>query len=311
MNTNKSIENPKVKNFLAGYLRVKSPQSEPIGAGAWSTCYAFRKGDEDLVIRFGKYVEDFYVDEIAYQYVNPNLPIPKVLEIGQAFDGYYAISTRVFGEPLESLNSQDWLATVPSVVAAFEAMRLADLSGTTGWGGWEKNKRGSHKSWSEFLLSVTRDTPDLRIHGWREKLLVTPQQEAFAWGMDLLKTLVTDDSPRALVHSDLINRNVFVKDHKISGVFDWGCALYGDHLYDLAWLEFWSPWYPELDMVYFRKKLEQAWEESGYSPEHKDSRLLACHLHIGLSHLAYNAFMNDPVNLGATAKRMKELVHES
>ena len=124
----------------------------------------------------------------------------------------------------------------------------------------------------------------------------------------MLKTLVTDDVPRGLIHSDLINRNVFVKGNKISGVFDWGCALYGDHLYDFAWLEFWSPWYPELDMEYFKKSLEQAWINAGYTPENVDSRLLACHLHIGLSHLAYNAFMNDPVNLAATAKRMRILV---
>ncbi len=282
-----TISHEQAQSFLVHRFGIKNPEIILIGAGAWSTCYSFRHNNQDLVIRFGKHVDDFYKDEIAHQYATPDLPIPKVLEIGQAFDDYFAISTRVFGKPLESLNSNDWLATTPSLVAAFEALRLADVSGTSGFGGWGKDKQGSHKRWSDFLLNVANDTPDLRIHGWSKELAVTPEQEAFKWGYDLLKTLVTDDVPRDLVHSDLINRNVFVQDNVVSCVFDWGCALYSDHLYDLAWLEFWSPWYPELDMGYLKKALEQAWTNAGYTPKNKDSRLLACHLHIGLSHLAY------------------------
>ena len=78
---------------------------ESVGEGAWSRCYGYRQGDDDLVIRFGKYVDDFQKDQRAFAYAGPGLPIPEVLDIGQAFDGYYAISRRLYGVPLESLDA--------------------------------------------------------------------------------------------------------------------------------------------------------------------------------------------------------------
>jgi hygromycin-B 4-O-kinase len=101
---------------------------------------------------------------------------------------------------------------------------------------------------------------------------------------------------------------VLVDEDKISGVFDWGCSLYGDHLYELAWFEFWAPWHPNLNISTLRSELEQRWQEVGYTPADKEARLMACYLHIGLDHLAYNAYTGDEVNLLGTAARMRALV---
>jgi hypothetical protein len=46
----------------------------------------------------------------------------------------------------------------------------------------------------------------------------------------------------------------------------------------------------------------------GYWPPNLAARLSACSLHIGLDHLAYNAFRGDWQTLEATAARMRELV---
>ena len=101
---------------------------------------------------------------------------------------------------------------------------------------------------------------------------------------------------------------MLVANARISGIFDWGCSLYGDHLYELAWFEFWGPWTPQLDVQYLRLKLEERWRDVGYSPADKEARLMACYLHIGLDHLAYNAYLGDWATLLATAERMKTLV---
>jgi hygromycin-B 4-O-kinase len=261
------------------------------------------------VIRFGNHVDDFEKDQRAYAYASPELPIPQVLEIGQAFERYYAVSTRVHGVPLESLDEARWHAVVPSVVSVLEALRTTDISASLGYGGWGRDGNASHHSWSSQLLTVREDSPDQRSHGWRERLARSPQgEETFAWGYTLLESLVDDAVPRCLLHRDLINRNVLVHENQISGVFDWGCSMYGDHLYDLAWFEFWSPWYPKLDMRYLRSELERRWAKIGYLPESKASRLVTCYLHIGLEHLAYNAFLEDWSSLLATAKRLRALV---
>jgi hygromycin-B 4-O-kinase len=213
--------------------------------------------------------------------------------------------------PLESLSTKEWLAVVPSLVSALETMRLADVSSTSGYGGWGSEDKAPYASWSEHLLAVRNDTPQQRTHGWRERLATSSEgDEAFRWGLDLLEKVANDSVPCCLVHCDLINRNVFVNEGKISGVFDWGCALYGDHLYDLAWFEFWAPWYPELDIGYLKSELGRRWTQVGYTPKDMDSRLLACYLHIGLDHLACNAYLGGWATLTATANRMRALAEK-
>lgn len=295
--------------FLASYLGAEPSDVALIGAGAWSRCFGFRRGDDELVIRFGNYEDDFRKDQLAAAYTTPDLPIPQVLDVGTAFDGYYAISRRAHGVPLERLSADQWLVIVPAVVSALEAMRTADLSATSGFGGWGIDGQASFPSWSSHLLAVGADTPDRRIHGWQERLAAAPDGEiAFTWGFELLKRVADDSVPRCLCHCDLINRNVLVNDKGITAVFDWGCSLYGDHLYDLAWFEFWAPWTPQLDVRHLRSELERRWREVGYAPENKEARLAACHLHIGLDHLAYNAYLGDGSAVAATAARMRALV---
>ena len=79
--------------FLASYLDAEPSEVALIGEGAWSRCFGFQRGDEELVIRFGNYLDDFRKDQLASAYAAPDLPIPQVLDVGIAFDGYYAIST--------------------------------------------------------------------------------------------------------------------------------------------------------------------------------------------------------------------------
>lgn len=303
------VDSRQARAFLANHLDTEASQVMLLGEGAWSRCFGFRWNDEELVIRFGNHFEDFRKDQVAYAYTTPVLPIPKVLDIGQAFDGYYAISTRVRGVPLETLSSTKWLAIVPSIVSALEGMRTTDLSSTLGVGGWGSDGKAAHVSWSSHLLAVGDDTPNHRTHGWRKRLAASSQGEAaFRWGFDVLKNVATDSVPRCLVHCDLINHNVLVNEDSISGVFDWGCSRYGDHLYDLAWFEFWAPWFPKLNMHSLRSEIERRWREVGYAPEDKDVRLMACYLHIGLDHLAYNAYLGDWSAVSATAERMRIVV---
>lgn len=308
--TGKEISSQQAQAFLTDTLGLAATNVEQIGEGAWSRCFGFRQGDQALAIRFGRYVDDFQKDQFAYRYASPALPIPEVFAIGQAFGGYYAVSTRAHGVPLESVDGPQWRRLVPAVVAALEAMRLADLSATVGFGGWNAEGQAGDASWSSRLLTVGDDNPSLRSHGWRQKLATLPAGEAaFVWGYDRLQQVVTDDVPRSLLHCDLVNRNVLVDDARITGIFDWGCSVYGDHLYELAWFEFWAPWYAQIDIGYLRTVLEQHWQAIGYDPANKADRLAACYLHIGLDHLAYNAHLEDWAALCATAERMRTLVN--
>jgi hygromycin-B 4-O-kinase len=305
---NGAIDAAAARAFLAAHFDPAVTDVELVGAGAWSRAFGFRRGADALVARFGRHVDDFEQDRRASAYCSADLPVPEVLAIGEAPGGYYAVSRRVYGVPLESLDAAGWEAVFPSLVAALEAIRRADISGTTGYGGAGADGNAPFARWSEHILAVGSDTPDRRTHGWRARLREDAERAAvFDRGYALLAQVVDDSAPRSLIHADLINRNVLVDGERISGVFDWGCTTYGDHLYELAWFEFWSPWYPELDVAQLRAALERRWRDAGYAPHNQSARLLACHLHIGLDHLAYNAYLGDWPTLAQTAERMRAL----
>jgi len=78
----------------------------------------------------------------------------------------------------------------------------------------------------------------------------------------------------------------------VSGVFDWGCALYGDFLYDLAWLTFWRR----------GTRPRRSRSRAGGAPALRRDRLvvpdlaarLRCYeVHIGLAHLAFHSFTQE------------------
>ena len=233
-----------------------------------------------------------------------------MLGLGRAFDGFFAISSRARGVPLEHLSAEEWREVLPSLFSALDAMRTVDLSGTRGYGSWNRQGNAAHDSWREFLLSVADDSPAQRTHGWRNKLIDAPGGDAlFRAGHARLAELADAVvNPRHLVHCDLINRNVLVANGKLSAVFDWGCSFYGDFLYDVAWLEFWSPWFSELESIEILHRYRRHCDDIGLEIAHFESRLKACLIHIGLDHLAYNAHTGDMESLRGTAARLEPLL---
>src|SRR5688572_13239450 len=123
-------------DFLRAHFNHAPEDVQPIGRGDWSEAFAFRVRDENLVIRFGRHVEDFQKDQIASRFHTEALPIPKLLEIGEHEDAYYAISERAFGEMIDDLPAERWTRMVPSVMAMLKALKAADVTFTTGYGSW-------------------------------------------------------------------------------------------------------------------------------------------------------------------------------
>ena len=110
--------------------------------------------------------------------------------------------------------------------------------------------------------------------------------------------------PRGLVHNDLLNRNALAADGQVTSLFDWGCSIYGDFVYELATFAFWSPWHTALEQSDMLSKALAHYGDMGLDVPNFDARLRCCALHIGLAHLAYNAFLGDEENLRLTDQRL-------
>ncbi len=294
-----------VEEFLRDLYGNEISQLVPLGKGEWSKAFSFRRAGRDYVIRFGAYLDDFAKDRLAASYAGPALPIPPIIELGETAEGYYAIAERVFGSYIDDADEDQMRRLLPALFASLDAMRAADLSRTSGYGGWGANGSAPFASWRDFLLDVAVDRPMERVGGWRARLAasdvgIAPFDGAYA---QLRALAESTPAQRSLIHSDLLHWNVLVDEDRITGVLDWGCGLYGDFLYDLAWLCFWQPWYPAWQRIDFKEAAVWHYADIGLDVPHFEDRLRCCELHIGLSGQAYQAWIGDWDNLRETARR--------
>lgn len=293
-----------VERFGSGVSAVES-----LTGGAWSEAFGYQVGGEDFVVRFSAIDEDFRKDERAARFASAALPVPRMVEIGETFDGFFAITERRSGTFLETVDGSQLTALLPALFAAFDAMRVADISDTTGFGSWGSDGEAWSQSWRHALLNVARDAPTLRIHGWSERMAASPIGAGpFREGFAALERL-TENLPgaRHLIHSDLINRNALVDGSRLTAVFDWGSALYGDFVFDLAWLRFWQPWYPAWAEVDLRDAGASHYAAIGLDVPRFEERLRACAVYIGLDGQVYQAFVERWSDLEWTAARTIEV----
>ncbi|MBO7746447.1 aminoglycoside phosphotransferase family protein [Paenibacillus sp. MWE-103] len=291
------------ERFVQARFGERARSLAPLATGGWSSAYALVLDGRDTVIRFGAYRADFEKDRAMGAYATAALPIPRVLELGETDSGYYAVSERVRGtKHLEELDGPELEQALPPLLDGLRGLQEADLAGTQAAGLWRPEGEGP--SWGEELLAVTG--PRDRLAGWREKLAASPREAAvFDAGAAKLRELAPRlPECRGLVHNDLLNRNVLVDGGRVTGVFDWGNAFYGDPLYDQALFLYWQPWFPHWRGLDLPALLDRHRAKHGGPPPRMEERLLACLLHIGLDHIAYSAFRGRAEDMRGNAEQV-------
>lgn len=284
-----------------------------IAHGEWSKAYRFQRAGTGFVVRFSALEEDFAKDRIAAGSASLDLPIPPVLEMGEAFGGYYAISEEVAGTALDLLDGSRMRALLPSLFAALDAARCISLPEAGGYGVWNAGGIAPHSTWSDALLDVASDREADRTYGWKQRLASLPQAcQTFQASFEQMKTLLRYcPEGRQLVHGDLLNYNVLVSGNRLAGVIDWGCSLYGDFLYDVAWFAFWAPWYPAWAGIDFEQEASRHYDAIGLAVPSFPERLRCYQIHIGLTGQAYSAFKKRWPGLEAVARRTQALASAS
>lgn len=280
------------KSFLLEHFQGKAKSVEPLNGGDWSAAYAYELGGKEYVIRFAATDEDFKKDKRAGAYATPDLHIPKVIEIGAALRGYFAISERYHGIFLDDLNADQMRETLPSLLTTLDEIRRIDLSDTQGYGWWESKGTAECSTWQEYLCSKLDDKPGDRTYGWRTKLESSPTgAAAFDKTRVVFKELIRDlPNDRHMLHTDFLYRNVLVQDNKISVVIDWGNAMYGDFLYDIAQLIYWWPWFPAWKDIDIKQVILDHFAQIDLTIPDLEKRLLCYQIHIGLDGQKYSAF---------------------
>jgi hygromycin-B 4-O-kinase len=299
-----ALDLQQVAQFLGGAESV-----EPIQHGEWSKAFRFRRGNREYVVRFSATDDDFLKDQRVLRHASPALPMPRMVEIGEAFDGFYAVSERAHGDFLELRDEATMRRVLPSLLSALDAIRAVDVSDSNGFGLWSgQSGDAPHANWHAAVLAIP--PAGARIPGWRERLSEVPQSaRVFEAGYRQLEKLVQAcPNDRHLVHSDLLYFNVLVSGDRVSAVLDWGSSLYGDFLWDLAWLTLWQPWYTAWAGIDIRGLAQNHYSKIGLDVPNFDERLRCYELAIGLDGLAYQAFAGHWDDLAWTTRRVDALL---
>jgi hygromycin-B 4-O-kinase len=295
--------------FLRDRLGRDVSEVSALKAGAWSDAFAYRDDGHDWVIRVSGLEVAFRKDQLVVRHASAALPIPQIPEVGRVGDGFYAISERRTGEFLETIDGSQLDAVLPSLMATLDAMRLADVTDTRGYGGWDAEGVGGYPSWRAMLLDATNDRAAQHTAGWRSSLAASATGDAPLLEAYEVLTSLVDAVPenRHLIHADLMNRNVLVSGGRVTAVFDWGCAMYGDFLMDLAWIDFWAPWSPAWKGIDIVAVAVAHYREIGLAVPDFVERLRACQIYIGITEQAYQAHMGFWPELEKTAARTLEV----
>ena len=280
-----------------------------LGGGDWSRAFSFCLDGRELVVRFGRHQEDFIKDQKAMAFARPELPIPTVLDVGEAPGVFYAVSERHFGVFLDTLDERGWRNLLPALLRGLDALREIQPKGGVDW---LDGSIGSPSGWRQWLVASLKDRPCGRVSGWRAALKERPNiDRVFVAGERALRSLLwACPEVRHVLHCDLLNRNVLVADDasRLEAVFDWGCSIAGDFLYEVAWLTFWAPWYPALEAIDFRRVIGDHYQSIGLAVEQFDQRLSCYELHIGLGHIAYAAFTGRDDHQHAITRRTLQIL---
>ncbi len=272
--------------------------------GGWSSAFGFRARSRDLVVRFGHHREEFEKERVAANWNTNGVPVPEILEVGDAFNGSFVVSQRYFGTKLADLELHRVPSAIGSLFDVLVAMRDIPLLGK-GYGIWvSPTCDAPATTWAEYICGVG-DRDESRLVDWRSKLaLHSIANSAFQRGCNRLADLAGSvPNVRGLVHADLLLNHLIGDHNEIVTVFDWGNAMAGHPLFDVAWILFCIPWFPEIDREYVLGLVRTHFDDSNLE------RLLQIYqLHIGVASLQYQAFADDMASIITTSALVEQLL---
>ena len=277
----------------------------PLGGGFWSAAYAYETGGRQLVVRFGSVRSGFEADRMAMRLDRPGLPVPAVLEIGDAFGGAYAVSVRRCGRFLEDVRTDESAVAGPMITDL-----LGCLYGSPTEPGasvdWLSAEPDPALTWRRWLMDGFVDHPDRPNSGWRSILAAHDEFDGLfeRCRERVVGLLEACPERRDTLHGDLLHGNVLVSEDaaSVNAVISWKCSVLGDFLFDAAWCSFWGrvghPGIAAADV--FGRVVAAPWVVAEPEALVDAAHRRHCYeLHIGATHLGWSAWVGDEAALSS------------
>jgi hygromycin-B 4-O-kinase len=238
--------------LLQGYFQGPVEDLQPLSGGNVAQTFSFSVAGnkdavaKDYIIRFNATMPvNFEKEAYVYEhFASSEVPVPRVVKLGKLGDIYYAITEKARGRNLLQIPRAEYLALIPRQMEVLDAIHRIPVGDKPGYGIFDGNGVGLSANWRAHLEFVRKEEPDGDFFGKWHSLFDTTflERDVFDRLFSTMQSLISYcPEERYLVHGNYGYANLLVQDGEISGVLDWMNARYGDFLYDVAWLDFWSP----------------------------------------------------------------------
>jgi len=222
-----------VAAFVASELGCEATRVVRVDAFATNTVYEVSADGRRFVVKASLRHDAVRAEAWTYaQRSDAGCAAPAILGLGRldTDDRMSAfIMSRVVGEPIVAGHP-----AFPEVGAGLRRLHDMRLPGF-GWlaeASWDERSDFAlmHSSWLDFLQGIVGDTRRLADRS----VVAPPVAEAAAAALDAHAAALAAVAGGSLCHGDLKAAHILVEADRLAGVIDWGDAVVGDPLWDIA-----------------------------------------------------------------------------
>ncbi len=293
------VETQSVLALLREHLDQPIRDLRPVEGGNVAQAFSFTvtlepEGDgqgeriaHEYILRFNPpmligFEKEAYVYE---RFASPLIPIPRVVFTGRHGNLNFAITEKAPGRNLLQIPRDEYMALIPELIDVLDAIHGSPVSDNRGYGIFDGSGVARWPSWRAYLESVMDEPEGDFFSGWHslfeDSFLDRDLFERLYGQMLQLAEHCPDE--RYLVHCVYGYANVLAEDGRITAVLDWISAAYGDFLYDVAWLDFWSA------ADGWRERFQEHYLSQGREVPHYRERILCYQCYIALNSLKFYA----------------------
>jgi len=278
-------------NQVKPYIQKHYPNATaltPLTGGLVSQTFSFRSNNEKYIFQTGGARDDYEKQRYVSKQYRGTLPVREVLRIHETDDGTaYCISRYIEGRKLFDLSDHERQELVMPIMDILSQMAQSEIPADAGYGRFDATGHAPYQTWVDFVSAIYNDSvydwPALVPKGFNDAVV----RKAIAVLHRNIHCLEFEKS--CLVHGDMGSYNIITSNGHITGLIDWGLALYGDPLYDIANLLFWD----EKKLM----DLNQALKHKHFTNETDKQKLTCYALRIGLEEI-YNTVVLNHIGYG-------------
>ncbi|MBS4179059.1 phosphotransferase family protein [Lederbergia citrea] len=276
--------------FIQKVLNDSVSDVQSIDYGELSKVFSYKHHDKGYVIHFNSNGERFEKDQYLYKsFSSQGLPMPRIVESGKVDDIHFSIAEKAPGQVFVSLPESEIKMILPDLINKFTKMAQVPVVQSEKYGWIESSGNGTYSSWIEFIDSFFGEEQTGFWNHWYTLFESSFLEREFFEGIYTTMIDLAKCSPkeRYLVHGDFHLGNMLTDGDSVTAIIDWEMAMYGDFMFDLGTMHFWTP------QLQFPQMVRDAWVRDGRQIPHFEERLLCAMLIKGLDGLRFFAKKDD------------------